>query len=214
VQPGEADLELQFLEPPATVAQDSIPTLVGVRVRNLGPGVATGVRVAVNVPEDALYLGLFGYGPRATPVFFESNVFQTALLPGESAIVGFYVTPKRIGPATSFAQVQHLDQTDPNPANDTLSWMLDVNAAPVIPPIMRVRKVRSDFFDKTTITEVEIDQAALNRYAPFSTFYLDRSSNLRDWEYLRLVGYTPLAPVTFTDHGDPGVTMQAYRLRR
>ena len=36
VQPAQADLELQFLEAP-TVAQESIPTLVGVRVRNLGP---------------------------------------------------------------------------------------------------------------------------------------------------------------------------------
>jgi len=54
----------------------------------------------------------------------------------------------------------------------------------------------------------------LNRLSPFSTFYLERSSNLRDWEYLRLVGFVPLAPVTFTDHADPGVTMRAYRLRR
>jgi hypothetical protein len=107
-----------------------------------------------------------------------------------------------------------LDQTDPNPANNTLSWTLEVGPAPPIPAILRMRKVRTDFFDKTPIAEVEVDQAALNRLAPFSVFYLDRSSNLRDWEYLRLVGYTPLAPVTFTDHVDPGVTMQAYRLRR
>ena len=91
---------------------------------------------------------------------------------------------------------------------------MNSGAAPPIPPILRVRKVRKDFFDQTTIAEVEIDQAALNRLAPLSTFYLDRSSNLRDWEYLRLVGFVPLAPVTFTDHAEPGVTMQAYRLRR
>jgi hypothetical protein len=77
-----------------------------------------------------------------------------------------------------------------------------------------MRKVRMDFFNKTPIAEVEIDQAALNRFAPFTLFYLERSSNLRDWEYLRLVGIVPLAPVTFTDHAEPGVTMRVYRLRR
>ncbi len=212
VQSAQADLELQLLEAP-TVAQDSIPTLVGVRVRNLGPAVATGVRVAVNVPAHALLLGGFGYGPRANYVFLESNVFQTALLPGESASVGFYVTPIRGGNATGMVQVQQLDQIDPNPANDALSFTFNVGPAPPIPPILRVRKVRTDFFDRTPIAEVEIDQAALNRLAPFSLFYLDRTSNLRDWEYLRLVGYTPLAPVTYTDHADPGVMMRAYRLR-
>jgi hypothetical protein len=212
VQPAQADLELQFLEAP-TVAQKDIPTPVGVRVRNLGPGVATGVRVAVNVPWDALYLGTFVYGPRATYVLFEWNVFQTALLPGESATVWFYVTPTRTGTATGWVQVQQLDQIDLNPANDALSWTLNIGPEPPIPTILRVRKVRTDFFDHTTIAEVEIDQAALNRLAPLSTFYLDRSSNLRDWEYLRLVGFVPLAPVTFTDHADPGVTMRAYRLR-
>jgi hypothetical protein len=187
--------------------------LVGVRVRNLGPAVATGVRVAVNVPWDALSLGTFVYGPRATYVFFEWNVFQTALLPGESASVWFYVTPTRAGPATGWVQVQRLDQVDPNPANDALSWTLNIGPEPPIPTILRVRKVRTDFFDRTSIAEVEIDQAALNRLAPLSTFYLERSSNLRDWETLRLVGFVPLAPVTFTDHANPGVTMQAYRLR-
>jgi hypothetical protein len=146
-----------------------------VRVRNLGPAVATGVRVAVNVPQDALSLGGWGYGPRATYAFFEPNVFQTGLLPGESATVGFYVTPKLEGTATATVQVQRLDQVDPNPANDTLSWTMNSGAAPPIPPILRVRKVRKDFFDQTTIAEVEIDQAALNRLAPLSTFYLDRS---------------------------------------
>jgi hypothetical protein len=165
------------------------------------------------VPADALYLGGFVYGPRATYVFFEPNVFQTALLSGESASVGFYVTPIRAGSATGWVQVQHLDQIDPNPANDALSWTFVIGPAPPIPPILRVRKVRTDFFDQTPIAEVEIDQAALNRLAPFTTFYLERSSNLRDWEYLRLVGYAPLAPVTFTDHADPGVTLRAYRLR-
>ena len=183
------------------------------RVRNRGPAVATGVRVAVNVPWNALYLGSFIYGPRATYVFFEWNMFQTALLPGESASVWFYVTPTRTGTATGWVQVQHLDQSDPNPANDALSWTLNIGPEPPIPPILRVRKVRTDFFDQTSIAEVEIDQAALNRLAPSSTFYLERSSNLHDWEYLRLVGYLPLAPVTFTDHADPGVTMRAYRLR-
>ena len=213
VQAAQADLELQFLQAP-TVGEESIPALVGVRVRNLGPAVATGVRVAVNVPVDALSLGGWGYGPRATYVFFEPNVFQTALLPGESATVGFYVTPKLEGTATASVQVQRLDQVDPNPANDTLSWTMNSGPAPPIPSILRVRKVRKDFFDQTSIAEVEIDQAALNRLSPFSTFYLERSSNLRDWEYLRLVGFVPLAPVTFTDHADPGVTMRAYRLRR
>jgi uncharacterized repeat protein (TIGR01451 family) len=213
VQAAHADLELQLLQAP-TVGQESIPALVGVRVRNLGPAVATGVRVAVNVPPDALSVGGFGYGPRATYVLFEPNVFQTGLLPGESATVGFYATPTREGTATGFVQVQRLDQVDPNPANDTLSWTINSGPAPAIPSILRVRKVRKDFFDHTSIAEVEIDQAALNRLAPFTTFYLDRSSNLRDWEYLRLVGFVPLAPVTFTDHAEPGVTMRAYRLRR
>jgi hypothetical protein len=213
VQAAQADLELQFLLAP-TVGQESIPALVGVRVRNLGPAVATGVRVAIAVPEDALSVGGFGYGPRATYVLFEPRVFQTALLPGESATVGFYATPQREGTATGFVQVQHSDQADPNTANNTLSWTMNSGPVPPIPPILRVRKVRKDFFDQTTIAEVEIDQAALNRLAPFTTFYLERSSNLRDWEYLRLVGFVPLAPVTFTDHAEPGVTMRAYRLRR
>jgi uncharacterized repeat protein (TIGR01451 family) len=213
VQPAQADLQLQFLNAP-TVAQNGIPALVGVRVRNLGPAVATGVRVAVNVPADALRLATLGTGPRATYVFFEPNVFATSLLPGESASVGFYVTPVRSGTATSFVQVQQLDQVDPNPANNALSWTLNIGPEPPIPPILRVRKVRTDFFNHTPIAEVEIDQAALNRFAPFTPFYLERSSNLRDWEYLKLVGLVPLAPVTFTDHAEPGVTMRAYRLRR
>jgi hypothetical protein len=213
VQAAQADLELQFLQAP-TVGQESIPALVGVRVRNLGPAVATGVRVAITVPEDALSVGGFGYGPRATYVLLEPKVFQTALLPGESATVGFYATPKLEGTATGFVQVQHSDQADSNTANNTLSWTMNSGPVPPIPPILRVRKVRKDFFDQNTIAEVEIDQAALNRLAPFTTFYLERSSNLRDWEYLRLVGIVPLAPVTFTDHAEPGVTMQAYRLRR
>ncbi|HTD88242.1 MAG TPA: hypothetical protein VK850_16830, partial [Candidatus Binatia bacterium] len=212
VQPAQADLEVQLLQAPP-VAQNGIPTVVGVRVRNLGPAIATGVRVAVNVPSEALYLGNFGFGPRASYVFFEANAFQTALMPGESATIGFYVTPRRTGTATSFVQVEHSDQIDPNPANNTLPWTVDIGAAPPIPPILRVRKVRTDFFDQTPIAELEIDQAALNRLAPYTTFYLDRSSNLRDWEYLRLVGFAPLAPVTYTDHANPGVTMRAYRLR-
>jgi hypothetical protein len=213
VQPAHADLELQFLDAP-TVGHDGIPTPVGVRIRNLGPGVATGVKVAVNVPADALSLGAFEYGTRASPVLFESNLFQTQLLPGESASVRFYVTPTRGGAATGLVEVRQLDQTDPNPANNALSWTLDVRPAPPIASILRVRKVRTDFFDQTPIAEVEIDQAALNRLAPFTTFYLERSSDLSDWEYVRLVGFLPLAPVTFTDHAEPGVRMRAYRLRR
>jgi hypothetical protein len=60
---------------------------------------------------------------------------------------------------------------------------------------------------------VEIDQAALNRIAPFTTFSLEVSSNLRDWEFLQYVGWLPPTPVTFTDHAPPGVTMRAYRLQ-
>ena len=213
LQPVEADLQLQFIEAPPTVGQYNIPTVVGVRVRNLGPAVATGVRVAVNVPWDALYLDGFVYGPRATYVLFESKMFQTALLPGESASVWFWVTPTRTGAVTGSVQVHRLDQSDPNTVNNVISWTMDIGPEPPIPTIMRVRKVRTDFFKQTSIAEVEIDQAALNRLAPLSTFYLDRSSNLRDWEYLRLVGFTPLAPVTYTDHAAPGVTMRAYRLR-
>jgi len=57
VQPGPSRSRLQLLGAP-TVAQASIPTLVVVRVRNLGPAVATDVKVAVTVPLDALTLGL------------------------------------------------------------------------------------------------------------------------------------------------------------
>ena len=109
--------------------------------------------------------------------------------------------------------VQQSDQIDPNPANDALSLTLNVAPAPPIPPILRVRKVRTDFFDHTPIAEVEIDQALLDRLAPFTTFSLEGSSNLRDWEFLTYVGLAPLAPVTFTDHAAPGVTARAYRLR-
>jgi len=73
--------------------------------------------------------------------------------------------------------------------------------------------VRTDFFDHTPIAEIEIDQAALNRLAPFTTFSLEGSSNLRDWEFLTYAGFLPLAPVTFTDHANPGVTTRAFRLR-
>jgi hypothetical protein len=97
--------------------------------------------------------------------------------------------------------------------NDSLSLALEVAAAPPIPRILRVRKMRTDFFDHAPIAEIEIDQAALNRLAPFTVFNLEGSSNLRDWEFLKLVGVWPLAPVTFTDHANPGVTMRAFRLR-
>ena len=94
-----------------------------------------------------------------------------------------------------------------------MSFTLNVGPAPPIPPILRVRKVRMDFFDQTPIAEVEVDQAALDRYSPFTTFRLEGSSNLLDWEFLTYVGLAPLAPVTFTDQANPGVTMRAYRLR-
>lgn len=212
VQPAQADLMLEFLQAP-TAAQEGIPAPVAVRVRNLGPAVATRVKVAVNVPEDALRLGTFGYGPRTTYVLFEPSVIQTALLPGESANVSVDVTPIRTGAATGWIQVQHLDQVDPNPANNAVSWTLEVGDAPPIPPILHLRKVRTDFFDQTPIAEVEIDQAALNRAAPFTVFHLETSSNLRDWDFLRLVGVSPLAPVTYTHQASPGATMRAYRLR-
>jgi uncharacterized repeat protein (TIGR01451 family) len=211
IQPAQADLELQFLSAPS-VAQLSIPTLIIVRVRNLGPAVATGVKVAVSLPSDAMSLGTFQLGPRASYDFLASNGFQTSLRPGESATASFYVTPTRVGSFTGFINVQQSDQIDPHPANSSLSFTLDVGPAPPIPPILRVRKVRTDFFDHTPIAEVEIDQAALNRFAPFTIFSLQGSSNLRDWEFLTLAGSLPLAPVTFTDHANPGVAMRAFRL--
>jgi len=204
VQAAQADLQLQFLTTPTVAQQKNIPAWVAVRVRNLGPAVATGVQVAVNVPADALYLGTFTYGPRANYMWNAANAFQAALLPGESATVGFYVIPLRTGTATSSVQVQYSDQTDPNLANNVLSWNLNIGQEPPVPTILHVSKVRKDFFTQGSIAEVEIDQAALNRFAPWTTFYLQRSSNLHDWEYLRLVGPAPLAPVTFTDLADPG----------
>jgi len=211
VQPAQADLELQLLGAPS-VAQAGIPTLIVVRVRNLGPAVATGVKVAVTVPVDALTLGTFQLGPRAGYDLLTPNAFLTQLRQGESATASFFVTPTRVGTITGGVQVQQSDQLDPQPANNTVSFTLDVGPAPPIPPILRVRKVRTDFFDGTPIAEVEIDQAALNRLAPFTTFSLEASSNLRDWEFLGSVGFLPLAPVTFTDHASPGVRMRAFRL--
>jgi len=212
VQPAQANLELQLLVAP-TVGQESIPTPVVVRVRNLGPGVATGVKVAVSVPVDALTVGGFDFGPRAWFDWLASNAFQTQLRPGESATVTFYVTPTHVGTVTGFVSVQQSDQVDPQPANDAVSFTLDVGPAPPIAPILRLRKQRTDFFDRTPIAEVEIDQAALNRLAGFTVFRLEGSSNLRDWEFLNNVGFLPLAPVTFTDHAEPGATMRAFRLR-
>ncbi|HZF72861.1 MAG TPA: hypothetical protein VEZ51_05485, partial [Gemmatimonadaceae bacterium] len=212
VQPAQANLELQFLVAP-TVGQESIPTPVVARVRNLGPAVATGVKVAVTVPVGELTLGGFEFGPRAWYDWLAPNVFQTQLRPGESATASFYLTPTRVGTVTGFVNVQQSDQVDPQPGNNALSFTLNVGAAPPIPPILRVRKVRTDFFDHTPIAEIEIDQAALNRLAPFTTFSLEASSNLRDWEFLKYVGFLPLAPVTFTDHANPGVTTRAFRLR-
>ena len=73
--------------------------------------------------------------------------------------------------------------------------------------------MRTDFFDHTPIAEVEIDQAELNRVAPFTTFRLEGSSNFRDWEFIRYVGLSPLAPVTYTDQAAPGTALRAFRLR-
>jgi len=211
VQPAQANLELQLLVAP-TVGQESITTPVVARVRNLGPAVATGVKVAVSVPADALRLGVFQFGPRAWHDWLASNAFQTQLRPGESATATFYVTPTRAGTVTGFVNVQQSDQTDPHPENDAVSFTLNVGPAPPIPPILRLRKVRTDFFDHTPIAEVEIDQAALNRLAPFSLFRLEGSSNLRDWEFLTYAGFLPLVPITFTDHANPGETTRAFRL--
>jgi uncharacterized repeat protein (TIGR01451 family) len=211
VQPAQADLQLEFLDVP-TVAQAGIPTPVRVRVHNLGPGIATRVKVAVTA--DGLTIGVLGLGPRATLDLLTYNAFQTQLLPGESATASFYVTPTREGAVACFVQVQQLDQTDPNPANNAVSLTLNAGSQPPIPSILRVRKVRTDFFDHTSIAEVEIDQALLDRVAPFTTFSLEASSNLRDWEFLNYVGLTPLAPVTFTDHAPPGVATRAFRLQK
>ena len=103
----------------------------------------------------------------------------------------------------------------PSAARTTFSSStFNVGPAPPIPPILRLRKVRTDFFDRTPIAEVEVDQLLLNRMAPLTVFSLEASSNLRDWEFLKYVGLLPLAPVTFTDHVAPAVTARAYRLRR
>jgi hypothetical protein len=213
VQPAQADLELQLLGAP-TVGQESIPTWVVARVRNLGPGVATGVKVAVNVPEDALTLGLFDFGPRASYDWLARNVFQTALRAGESATAAFYVTPTRVGTVTGSVNVQKSDQIDPQLANDAVSFTLNVGAAPPIPPILRVRKVRTDFFDQTPIAEIEIDGFTLFRLDSLRTFWLEGSSNLRDWEFLTYTGLLgSRAPFTFTDHAPPGVAMRAFRLQ-
>jgi uncharacterized repeat protein (TIGR01451 family) len=212
VQPAQANLELQLLVAP-TVGQESIQIPVVARVRNLGPAAATGVKVAVTVPVGELSLGVFEFGPRAWFDWLAPNVIQTQLRPGESATATFYVTPTRVGTVTGFVSVQQSDQLDPQPANDAVSFTLNVGPAPPIPPILRLRKQRTDFFDRTPIAEVEIDQAALNRLAGFTVFRLEGSSNLRDWEFLTYAGFLPLAPVTFTDHANPGVMMRAFRLR-
>ena len=213
IQPAQADLEVQFLDVP-TVVQESVPILIGVRVRNLGPVVATGVKVAVSAPADALRLGGFEYGPRTWIDLLGWNTFQTQLQPGESARVDVYITPTRTGPATAYVSVQQSEQVDPNPANNAPSLTLDVAAAPPIPSILRVRKVRTDFFDQTPIAEIEIDGPALYRFDSFRTFRLEGSSNLQDWDFLAYTGLFGTRTVTtFTDHTSPGVTTRAYRLR-
>lgn len=211
IQSAEADIRLEFLAPPKT-APMTIDTPVNVRVRNFGPGVAT--RVKIGVTGDGVTVSGLGYGPRAGLDLLSTSTFQVQLLPGESAIVGFYVTPTREGPVTAFVGVKQADQSDPNPGNETLTLPLHATAVPPFSDILRVRKVRTDFFDQTPIAEIEINQAELNRLAPITTFSLEASSNLVDWEYLRLVGWLPLAPVTVTDHVAPGVRTRAYRLRR
>jgi hypothetical protein len=123
------------------------------------------------------------------------------------------VTPTHVGTTTGFVNLQQSDQLDPNSGNNSVSFTLNVGSAPPIPQILRVRKVRTDFFDHTPIAEIEIDQAALNRFAPFTTFSLEASSNLRDWEFLAYTGFLSSAPVTFTDHANPGVSTRAFRLR-
>ena len=213
VEPAQADIELQFLDAP-TVAEASMPTPVNVRVRNLGPATATRVKVNVAVPDDALSLSGFGYGPRASIDWLSSNTFTTQLLPGESSIVGFLVTPAREGPATVLVRVVQADQADPHPANDSLSLTLNASPAPPLPNILRVSKVRTDFFDHTPIAEIEVDQTALDRYAPFTSFWLEGSSNLLDWERLGLFGILGRGPATLTDHAGPGVKTRAYRLQR
>jgi hypothetical protein len=212
VQPAQADLELQLLRVP-TAAQTSIRTPMIARVRNLGPAVATGVKVAINVPWDAMTLGVLELGPRAGYDWLASNGFQTQLRPGESASVTFYVTPTREGTSTGSVQVQQLDQSDPQTANNVASFTLEVGPAPPIPSILSLRKVRTDFFDGTPIAEIAIDQAALNRLAPLTLFKLEGTSNLRDWDFLSYAGLLPYLPVTFTDHSNPGATIRAFRLR-
>lgn len=210
--PAQADVRLEFIDRPA-VAQADIPTLVSVRVRNHGPSVATSIRVGFTLPADRLRLGVFGLGPRASHDFLAPNAFHANLLPGESATASVYLTPLQAGPATAVIQVQRLDQVDPELANNILSLSIDVGPAPPLRPILRVRRVRTDFFDRRFIAEVEIDQAELGRMAPGSLFRLEGSSNLRDWEDLGLVGLFPLAPVTFTDHARPGDAARVFRLR-
>jgi hypothetical protein len=154
------------------------------------------------------------FGPRAGYDWLAPNVFLTQLRPGESATASFYVTPTRVGTVTGFVNVQQSDQTDPHPENGASSFRFEVGPAPPIPQIMRLRKVRTDFFDQTPIAEVEIDQAALNRLAPFSLFQLEGSSDLKSWEFLTYAGFLPLVPITFTDRAGPGDALRAFRLRQ
>jgi hypothetical protein len=109
--------------------------------------------------------------------------------------------------------VYQVDQTDPHPENGSSAFTLEVGPAPPIPRILRLRKVRTDFFDQTAIAEIEIDQAALNRLAPFSLFQLEGSSDLTTWQFLTYAGFLPLVPITFTDHAAPGDVTRAFRLR-
>ena len=120
----------------------------------------------------------------------------------------------REGPATVLVRVVQADQADPHPANDSLSLTLNASPAPPLPNILRVSKVRTDFFDHTPIAEIEVDQTALDRYAPFTSFWLEGSSNLLDWERLGLFGILGRGPATVTDHAAPGVKTRAYRLQR
>jgi len=82
------------------------------------------------------------------------------------------------------------------------------------PAILRVRRCATDFFDHTPIAEIEIDQAALIawRRLPPSHWKVRRicATGIPDLPPV----FLPLAPVTFTDHANPGVTMRAFRLRK
>jgi hypothetical protein len=79
VQSAQADLQLQFLVAPA-VGQKNIPTWAAVRVRNLGPAVATGVKVTV-MCRQTLFIWAHSRTARARIMFSWS---QTPFKPRSS----------------------------------------------------------------------------------------------------------------------------------